>query len=157
MALSNKEHQRNFVQRRKQEKAMGIQRAVFMLPQETTTQIDALAGFYELKQEEVITRAIRTMWQDRLVISPTFIKEPRTVKVADDQPAAEPEPEHIDPIPTPTTPLNFVPPITRKGECYGKGKYRPGKPLSSGIIEALSSDPANPDQAENGSASKGIG
>ena len=73
MALSMKDHQRNFAQRRKQEKALGIKRAVFMLPQETTTQIGALAGFYELKPEEVITRAIKTMWKDRLVISPTFI------------------------------------------------------------------------------------
>ena len=90
-ALSNNDHQKAFLQRRKQEKALGLKRAVFMLTQETTTRIDALAGFYELKPEEVITRAIQTMWQDRLVVSPTFITQPRTVKVADDpEPALEP-------------------------------------------------------------------
>ena len=132
MALSNKENQRNFAERRKLEKALGLKRTVFMLPQETTTQIDALAGFYELKPEEVITRAIKTMWKDRLVISPTFITQPKVVKVADDP---EPEPEPVKPEPALTTPLNFVPSV-RKGENYGKGRYRPGKPLSSGIIEA---------------------
>ena len=157
MALSTKDHQRNFAQRRKQEKEMGLKRAVFMLTQETTTRIDALAGFYELKPEEVITRAIQTMWQDRLVVSPTFIAQPRTVKVADDpeptpgqtiEPVAEPSPE-----PVATKPL-----LIRDNR-----KIRnPRKKMTYSyphIVKAEKeiSPSANPDQAENGSASKGIG
>ena len=161
-ALSNNDHQKAFLQRRKQEKALGLKRAVFMLTQETTTRIDALAGFYELKPEEVITRAIQTMWQDRLVVSPTFITQPRTVKVADD---LEPEPEPAEPEPLQPSSGTLMPYRPQRSRSLAtKGTYKAVDPdRAKQVLDDIEarknrppSNPADPDQAENGSPSNGI-
>lgn len=168
MALSTKDHQRNFAQRRKQEKEMGLKRAVFMLTQETTTRIDALAGFYELKPEEVITRAIQTMWQDRLVVSPTFITQPRTVKVADDPEPTLKSAESELTLEPGSTLMPYIPDRTKrsmKPETYKAPTYKAVDPdRMKTVLEDIEarknrppSNPADPGQAENGSASKGIG
>lgn len=78
------ERQRTFRERRKAERAKGLERTVFMLTKEATTRIDALAGFYELEPEQVIVKAIEAMWKDRYDIQPSIVSEPRLPKVADD-------------------------------------------------------------------------
>lgn len=65
MALSNRELQQKFRQRRRQEATSGLQRVTLILPTDTVSKIESLAGFFELSPEKIVERAINPLWNNR--------------------------------------------------------------------------------------------
>ena len=168
--MANKpEYVRIHRQRKKEAQEKGIEKLVMWLPVETITRVAALAGFHELKQEEVITKAITAMWQERhdFFPPPTPKPRPRPIKVADDPPQADPpekkggrkeKPSKPDKVIEPSPFAAVMPSINLSAKEYEVAikeyaealKKKPtvieGK--AERIIEPPKGDPAEPEEAE---------
>ena len=162
--MANKpEYVRIHRQRKKEAQEKGIEKLVMWLPIETITRVAALAGFHELKQEEVITKAITAMWQERhdFFPPPTPKPRPRPIKVADDPPQADPpekkgsgkeKPAKRDQVIEPSPFAAILPSVHLSHKDYAaNGKVNKptvieGKAVR--IIEPPKGDPADLEEAE---------
>jgi len=121
MAKSLVERQRAHYQKQKEMEDKGFQRTVIFLPVETVERLEALSKFYEIETNEIITKGVEILWEDRFSMPP--VTKVRTPKVAADdyqrsmfdlpisqESEAEPEPEEPtlaclqDPEPEPAPP-----------------------------------------------------
>lgn len=156
MALSNKEHQQNYYQRRKQEQKNGLERKTFILPLEVMNRINSLAVFFEVKPEEVIARSVSFMWEERYAI-PQEIKKPKTVKVEGDPPEKKgrkkKEPSKRTQVDEPSPFATILPSVHLSNEDYAAALSRKKPTVIEGkaerIIEPPKSDSAKPDGVED--------